>query len=781
MIGFRTHFTRTNLGVQLRFYRKRLKPLQNHIAQVNAHQNDLSQAKVYKLRADSPETVERDLRKLGFQTIQDSDAVEDMFVEYLDSSKSPFKKSSQHLNAFRKILSGNRSEDQDRMKVLFNYLLKESEREVRRLENMGPEQLHKLQQMSQPEDQGHDRSEITSEKELEKALIQDLMASSSTKSENSLLPNTESMFRVLSDLNMNKLADADIISVDQMVSAFEISKLLPVYKFKQRGVLLSGHLIYSLGNVRMDPVNESFYIEALVYYGFYKKALELFKSRCKDVKQRWWYEMGMMVSLRANHLRQFDRLLEHTLSTFGDNYVSPKVLRTGIRKKLSMKDFDGSEALTSLFLRVVSTHGWKPSTQEKRKSAHNIMFKDQSQADSFLNEIEHITEADFVAVIQYHLFRGKSDKAIQLLAECIKLPDIGKDELSAVITTLKLHLLKNFDVLKNDLAGLLTEEHLDALRKSYDSAVGKIISDKVRDSCNDILFDSISAIGTQLSLASNIESFILEGHSRNYEDDKLAMNTASHSRKLQGLLKSLLKRSKESKALELLQKMEASIQTGKSSLNENNSALLPPANAHHYAVFVEYYSRNAQSSSNTPHLKEYEKKIEGMVSRINGLNIPYNAVLLTALLTHYRLTSNIDNCFNIINPLLDSTCVKIDDFDYNEELLSFFERREITKPLYNQIWKSFILYFSLFDNGLGITEVRSNQRAWKYRNGAERSKVSVHPHFDLRALFVSMVQKDNILPDVQLYCTVIQASFHQNSRLGVHSSYSSIHETRKWH
>ncbi|CUS24878.1 LAQU0S21e00496g1_1 [Lachancea quebecensis] len=758
MISCRGIFARARLGPQIRFYRKRLKPRFNHIPQVNSLQNERLQSKELRLQADSPESVERDLRKLGFREIDESGPVDDMLVNYLESSKSPFKKSSQHLNSLKNTLGSNKNPNQNRMRALFDFLLKESEQEVRRLESMGPEQLLMLQEIHDSEKSNDSAEEISSERELEKAILRELMESSQLEEDRSLLPNTECLFRVLSDLNMNRLAKEDIISLEQMVGAFEVSKLLPAYKLRQRGILLSGHLIYSLGTVRMDPVNESFYIESLVYYGFYKKALELFNTYRQKVEKRWWFEMGMMVSLRANHIRQFDRLLENSLKTFGNNYVSPKVLRTAIRKKLYLRDYQSSERLTNLLVSVASTYGLKSSASQQQHNLHGIIFQNESQADDFLNEKEQVTEADFVAIIQYHFFRKREDSALALLAEFVKLPDVNKSILSTALVNLKLHLLRSFEVLEKDMHSLLSGKDMKLLRQAFHSATRRFPVDTLQKKFGTVLFDSVSDIASQPILTQNLEQYVasnLESLPRNPENSQ---EENAQSKKLHSLLKELLKIGKEDQAALLMKEtspVTSNFQEPSPSLNEDD---LPGINAHHYALWIDHYSKKAQKAKNLREKNHYETKIKEIVEKVNKNDIQYNSVLLTSLLTHFRITANLDNCFNIINPLMEFRCSKTGDFkESDSKLLSFFERREITKSLYLQIWRTLMLYFSRFENGLGITEIRSNQKAWKYKISAERSKISVHPNYDFRTLFRLMVLEDNVLPDRPFYHTIIQA------------------------
>ncbi|CEP62169.1 Sov1p LALA0_S04e09406g [Lachancea lanzarotensis] len=741
----------------VRFYRKRIKPSTSHIPQVKTHQNDLFRPQELKMQAESPEMIEKELKKLGFKSLDENGSSEQLFLDYVNSSSSAFKKSQSELNKLGKNAMKSfdaQTGNVNRMEVLFDFILEESECEIERLQKMGPVQMRRLQEKHHANQKGlnGDRNSIRSEKELERAVFQDLEISNSEDSA-SFLPSTERMYRVLSDLNMKRLASAGIINTEQMVRAFEISKTIPLRDIRLRGILLAGHLIYSLDKVRMDPVNESFYIEALVYYGFYKKALELFNSNRQKVNQRWWYEMGMMVCLRANHLAQFDKLLSYTLNTFDSNYVAPRILRTAIRKKLYVRDFRGSDKLTDVFTNITKNYGWKTSRSEISDMNKNVFFTDEDQADSYLNKKELPTELDYVALIQYHLYRKRKENGLKLLLNLAALPLMDNELLTNVVLRLKFHLLENFDILRKDLEPLLisgTADALSHLQTAFHRAQNISGIDRLSSHYRHILFDSITTIASYPSLIRNAEDFageLLKGE--NISDQNTSRR--EYSLRIHGVLKTLLKDDKEDLAWELLEKVEKDLASEKAASVGGLSA-----NAHHYAVFIDYYSTKAHKTRADKDIIRYEKKIEEVVARMNEKDVQYNSMLLSSLLQHYRKTGNLDNCFSIINAIFDHRA-NPETGHHFKHLLSFFKRREITKSLYLEIWKCFAMYYSCFENGLGVTEIRSNHGAWKRNILKERSKVNKHPICDLRYLFKSMVQTDNILPDATFYQLIIKA------------------------
>lgn len=754
---------RSSVYLQARNFRKRARYPSTHIPQVrNVESNDSFGAKELRLHADSAEKVVEDLKKLGFRDVNQLNSAEETLLEYLDHTKTDFKKSSKNLNRFKTALSNEKKESNNRMKVLFDYILTESESEIKRLDSLGVEGLEKIQQQAKQKKLSNNGGfqAMTSEKELEKALVGDLISASEDGKE-SPLKNTEFLFQILADLNMRKLADADLVTIEQMVQAFEISKLIPVPEFRLRGVLLSGHLIYSLGRVRMDPVNESFYIDALTYYGLYKRAFELFNSNKDKINQRWWYEMGLMVTIRANYLRQFDVLLRMMSEKFQQPYVRIQVLKAAIKKKLFVRDICGAEKLTEKFLDIVRTYGWKPSDPQRNQNRINALttFQEQSEAESFLDEIEIPTEHDFATIIYYHLHSKNEATALKLMAKYVELPGIDTNSYQYLFLRLKVYLLRDFGKLRKDIKPHLNpkaaEQKLNDLETCFNDIIGEMNITQVKKSFDQIFFDSLISLAVNPALTQAVQDFVVQKWVIPPANGTKVERTIDESKKFRGILKVLLSGGKEKEALELLSKMEKLNTDTQNSPESRGQGFFCGANAYHYAAVIDYYNIKSLNGKKSKTVR-YSSKVEEIVNRINTLNIPYNGVFLTSLLKYYTALGDLNNCFNIINPLLNLKAINAELAEVdNNNLLSFYDRRDITRPLYVEIWKAYKEYYKLFVNLDNVVNKKSNYVAWKHKVKSTKAKTITHPQFSVRTLFNVMIHQDNILPDAYFYYIII--------------------------
>lgn len=755
VIMIRSHnaIMRNAVKIQVRYFRRRANLPTSHVTQLKSEITD----KEINLHAESAEQVVADLKKLGFRSIDERSTLEKTFLDYLNATQSSFKKSSKNLNALKLSLTKNSEVVDNRMQIVFDYLLKEAEGEIRRLERMGPQRLEEEQRKRQANSFELKKREISSEKELEHAIFQDIISSSSPEDEKySLLRNTEILFQVVSDLSLHDLGKENLISLEQMVQAFELSKLLINPEHRLKCILLSGNLLYSLKRVRMDPINESFYIDALVFYGFFNKALELFQSNQEKVNQRWWNEMGMMICLRANRIRLFDKLWSQTQIKFGKNCTNVNILKTAIKKKLFLRDFHSANKLTSQFVHIVEKYGCQPSITLP-EAHHTKLFEKELEAQNFLNDTDIPTDRDFVSIIHSHLYRGNKKQALQLIAKFVATEGIEVSSHHILFLNLKLHLLKQFEVLKKDVGPFMypetAEEKLEDLRKSFESLTNEMKLNNIRKSCNQIFFDSILSLSANPAFTSSIETFLVNFWMVPNDENVKSSKDLDISKKFRGLLDILLKCDKEAAALQVLGKMEE-LCTQEPYEGQNSNTFFVEANAHHYALFINYYktkSKNVRLKSR----KNYDNKVLQIVERMNSNEIAYNSVFLTSLLQYYSDASDFTNCFRIINPVLALKVAEEETAESFKTPLSFFDRRNITRRLYIEIWKTYEKYYTFFVEGSNSPKIKSNHAAWKHHVSSTRARTNAHPQRNLRELFKFMTFNDNILPDVHFYHIII--------------------------
>lgn len=728
--------------IQIRCYRKR-RPLSSTHIPVLKQNEVLKDASELQLKANDPQEAEKRLRTLGFEELNSTNYIEDLLLQYLKHTNSGFKPSVKNLMSLQGQLKAGKLDETERLKLLFDYLLKESEMEIKMLNEIGPKKIEESQALRQ-EEAGDKKLE--SPEELEDAIFSDLFNSTKNGSDK-FLNHVDLVYQILTDLNEKKDKGRNILSLEQLVHVFELAKLIPIEGRRKRGLFLAGNLLYSLGTVRMDPVNESFYIDSLVNYGFYKKAFDVFESNRVKVNQRWWYELGMMVALRANYLQKFDKLLMASDLRFAAYpYVSLKVLRLAIKRKLLIKDFKSANKLTERFLELVSAYGCKRYDEQEEENKHIINFTSGEQADEFLNEEAPPTDYDFITLIDYHLFKKNIPMAMKLVAKYLQTEGVTDQNYRFLIVQLKFNLLQDFELLKSSLGPHMSTEsarkQLDKLEKSFN----EIREEHNLDSSlsQELLFNNIASLASHPELIEIIEAFVTK--KATIEEDKLPP-----SKKFHGLLKVLLATGKEKQAYFLLSKMEESLQKSQKEPNVIANHFYTEVQAHHYAVFVEYF---ALLATKFPKLvNNFDKKIAQIIERMETFGVPYNSVLLTKLLVFYRDSDNFNKCFEIINQVMTekfktSMCAETDS-------TRLYNRRDVTRPLYLEIWRVYGKYYKIFNKELERVDKKSNYQGWKTQVDRIVQRTKTHPEFPVRTLFTTMIHHDNVLPDVRMYYIIL--------------------------
>ncbi|AQZ11132.1 SOV1 (YMR066W) [Zygosaccharomyces parabailii] len=728
--------------IQLRSYRRK-KPLTG--THISALQNNglLQDAGEIKLEARDPREIETNLKTLGFEELNSTNYIEDLLLQYLKHTNSGFKPSVKNLLNLQRSLKEGKLDDTRRLKILFDYLLKESEIEIKMLNVMGPE---KLREAIISKRKGASKEELESPEQIEDAIFSDLFHSAGQNSE-SYLNHVDLTYQILTDMNDRKNKGLEILSLEQLVQVFELSKLIPIEGRRKRGLFLAGNLIYSLGTVRMDPVNESFYIDSLVNYGFYKKAYDLFESNRAKVNERWWYELGMMVALRANYLQKFDKLMVASDLRFGEYpYVSLKVLKLAVKRKLLIKDIRSANKLTGRFLEIVAGYGCKRYDQQENDDKHMINFTSEEQADEFLNEKTAPTDYDFITLIDYNLFRKNIPMAMRLVAKYLQTEGITDQNYRFLIVQLKFNLLQNFEHLKNSLGPHMNPEsahqRLDELEKSFNDVRKEHNLDS--SFSQELLFDNVASLASHPELIEIIETFLTRKVTT--DDEK-----RQPSKKFQGLLKVLLATGKEEQAFFLLSKMEEALRKSQKSPELLGNQFYPEVQAHHYAVFVEYFSLLFVK---VPKLvSNFERRITHLVDRMENLDVSYNSVLLTKLLIFYKNTNNFNKCFEIINQVMEEKFKKhmLSETDRTR----LYNRRDVTRPLYLEIWRVYGKYYKIFHKELERVDKKSNYYGWKTQVERIIQRTKVHPDFPIRIVFCSMVHYDNVLPDSKMYHIIL--------------------------
>lgn len=726
--------------IQTRFYRRRRLPTGTHIPALQ-HNKVLEDAGEIRLKSKDPKETEEKLRKMGFEELDSNNYVEELLLRYLKHTNSGFRQSAKNLSALDKKLKTNMLGENERLQALFDYLLKESEVEIRMLNQYGPEQLEKSKELKgKPSD-----LPIETPDQLEDAVFSDLFESTEKDGKNHL-NHLDLVYQILTDVS--KSQGATVLNLEQLVQAFELAKLVGIGEDRKRGIFLAGNLLYSSGKVRMDPVNESFYIDSLVNHGHYKRAFELFESNRTKVDERWWYELGMMIALRANYLSKFDKLFIATDLRFGKYpYISPSVLNLAVKRKLLIGDIKGANKLTDRFLEMVSVYGCKRFDEEPDKDdTQMITFSTEDQADQYLNELTPPGDYDFIKLIEYHLFRKNINTAMKLVARYLETDGITDKNRKFIIVQLKFNLLRSFEQLSHSLGPHLNpdtvKQKLSALQKSFDE-VKKEHNLDISFS-KELLFNNVASLTSSPELTKVMEDFVLKNTAT---DEHL-----SPSKKFHALLKIMLATGKEKQAFFLLSKLEEAFLKAKNSPELEGKQFYAEVQAHHYAVFVEYFTLLRERLPKSK-LNGLEENVEKLVERMENHDVPYNSVLLRKLLIFYRDFNNFNKCFEIINQVMEEKLAK--QLMADSDQLGFFNRRDITRPLHVEMWRTYAKYYRIFNKELERVDKKSNYLGWKTQVARVTKRTQIHPKFPVKTLFSIMVHLENVLPDATMYYTIL--------------------------
>lgn len=693
-----------------------------------------------------PLAEDKDINPIGLNTTTSSNS-DSLFLKYLKHFNTGFKQSNRNFNVLTNEFNSN--PQNDKLPLLLTYFLKEANLEIRRLKNFTPEQINNLIETNSRElvDNSMDSTD-----NLEQYILNDI--TNESNKENYLI-HTNFLLKLLTNLinDPEFKPSPTTVSIEQLVDIFEFSKLIPFQQQRQQGIMCSANLIYGTGKVKMDPVNESFYINSLVTFGNYKDALKLFNARKNIFIEKWWYTIGLNISLASNNLRGFKRLLNEMDQLFPDSYpyLSNKVIKFGIKKFLKIDNFTMANELTERFLEIVKLNGLSSNNNTESKFQ---MFHDDDEANQYLNQIEIPTQSDFITIINYYIYKGNMPMVSKLFQTYLDLPGMNENYPDLILRT-NINLLKDFNLLKSLIntdkqCSTSTIENMKLLENEFNNIVSKYdTNDHV---INGLLFNNIRDLSTNYKLSATIRNFINEQISENDKDpSKLPVR---NTKEYNILLANLLQSGKYEKCEEILQKLENSYR--------DQSETIPQVNAHIYSIFIDHYHNLSVVKQKRFPLIEIDVRVQNILTRMNDLDVPYNSVFIATLLKYYRGRKNLKSCFKIINAVFDKGSPVENDDIFKPSL---FHRREINEALYHEIWKTYYNYYSnesrstSLKTGISLNQKLKNSLLRKQVNG----EITMVPNFTLEWLLKNMVTKDNLLLNSKLYHLVIAVFIKSNN------------------
>ena len=753
---------------QIRFYRLKRAPLNyaSHIPEVlnKTIIGPDEPEKCLILKGKTSEEIENNLlSNKKFQEINPLDTIQETFIQYLKfCNETNFKRSNKNLNRLKKTLESKDSNSTVKINAVFNYLLEECDLEIKRLNTTGQTQVYN-------EEKGN-------EDDLEQSIMNDIFRSAQEQFEDQEghipLRSTSFLLEILKSFNERfngiikpKESITEMVTFSQLAQAFEVVKLIPVQEMKEKGIYLVGNLLYGTGKVRLDPINESFYIESLLVFGNYKAAYSLFITNKDKVNERWWNELGLMITLRSNHLRNFRKLLAETDAKYPTkySYLSPRVAKLSIRKYLSIGNVTEANILTDRFIKLVEEVGIIRMKDEQEELPTGVKnFQNEKHATEFLNELEIPSDHDYISIVDFHLYKRNIPMAAQLISKYMEIPGTTQEDAAFLLVKTKLNMLKDFEKLRNIFAQnkdyVVPENNVKMLQEAFESVITKYNTNS--PIYNELLFENVSALTKSIVLTDFLEEFITKQASGQW----MELNSVSRSRKFNGLLNILLGTGEEEKAYNILKKLEEASKKSKTDPGLLYNQFYSEVNAYHYAKFVEFYSLQIQNmkAQNTPSFrkKEFKQKVKSLLKRMQESEVIPNAVFLREILNFYDSMYDFNSSFEIINPLLESKQqVSSESSLSTSNPCRFYNRRIITKPLYHKIWSVYCHYYHVLQNNSRILSKKSS-----IVKKLIKRQIKIHPTCHPRVLFQMTTENGEILPD-KTFSKLIVSTFMKSGDL----------------
>lgn len=662
------------------------------------------------------------LKKSGFTEVDAQSGLNSWMMSYLTVTNPGFKRSKKNLAKLKN------QKDQPIQDVLA-YLLEESENEIKRLKSMTVKEVnqHLLEKKStQPIEEEGVPLENLDDKILEQVIYEQM------KTDIHPLSNTEHLLQILEKiLEDDTVKDkTTVISLDQMVEAFELVKLIPNKAYRLKGQFLAGQLIYGLNKVRLDPGNESFYIDSLLYFRKMKTASKLFESYKSRVEERWWYEVGLMVYLRSNKLQKFNVLYQETREKFGTDYIRPDVLILAIKKHLNARRLERAKELTQDISKMIEIYGWEDDTSSVHKGYLN--FNSSEEANDFLNEVQRVSKRAYVKLLSSYFLYGYKEEGFRLLGEFEQTNNLEKDLFEILSKKLKLQWLKEFSTFVREytpyLSPLDSTDKIQRLKGWYEESLREQEITEFRDSFRYLLYDSIDDLLQMKNLSGALEKSLLTYTSTTDAD---AEPSEIKNKRLQMVMKVLLMGGREESALNILSELEKSKRerSGHDTANTGVSAY-PPVTSHHYLPFIQYYGMKSS--------KQSKKMLVEMIKRINYNNVEMDAFMFTTILKCLIRQQKYQDSILLVNKILSSKQKA---------------GKTIPVPLYKQIWKTYRVYYELLHRSVD----ENGNKNFFCATVHAREAIKTGFTYNLLDVFYRMIEQDSTLLNSELVNAVLDA------------------------
>ncbi|ODV96876.1 hypothetical protein PACTADRAFT_1463 [Pachysolen tannophilus NRRL Y-2460] len=462
----------------------------------------------------------------------------------------------------------------------------------------------------------------------------------------------QTFISILRELNNEINKSSKDVPIELIARAFELASQIPDERKKKISMYYSANLIYYPGKLRLDPINELFYIETLIQNKKFIKAENLWQSRkYKDVKdQRFWYERGIGFYLSMNDVKKAEKLAFEILQKF--NYLHPSEYVNIIRHYSIILNNDTKYKfwLDKLIQDCCSKIGF--DTEFKETENLGWLGEDHNAAFDHYNKIEKLRFTDMVELLKIVFQHEKCDDAIRLINLFLKQ--------SPKVLPFLFNILQD-PFHKKTLFQL--HQRLKEIEKiEFREKIESLVPDK--DESKKFLMEQ-----RNLKYLRYLENKKRKktGDSKN----ETSMLSRLSSVDCYKLMKDFILRKEVSKAKELFDDMNEMrlnlIQAGYTvqEIDEFEKSFIPPAQCGQFLLMLQVYGRTQD--------KDTLIAIEALLSQMDELKIRKNTYFLNQLILTYYRKKMFNKALEVINLEVFDKVKKDDNF-------------KITNLLFKNIW-----------------------------------------------------------------------------------------------
>ncbi|KAH3672235.1 hypothetical protein WICPIJ_010087 [Wickerhamomyces pijperi] len=579
-----------------------------------------------------------------------------------------------------KIMSTLRTEE-ERIQSLFVFLTQEAFLELEQYPN--PDEISSVDDIHEG---------VTLEQQMEYEMKKSLSNQWNTVTER--YKRFEILLTVLEKLHA-KSNGGYLVPVEVLVSLFDASKyIVDAEKLQAQIRYLCGDLIYSLKKFEFDIINESFYVEALMRFGFHKRANGILLKRQEKLSatvgqsQRWWGDLIIINHIDMNNLVAAEACVKELSKNFGTEYLDSRVYSAFVKVYIEADNFERvSSWVEKLNQSIVKTEGFALDEAKEEPGLES----DEETVLSYLNREDPITKSQYLEILELILESDK-DRYQALVAKMIDFyltqPHTSLQEHSELVELLLKFRFEYNNKIKPILQAVPSKHNLTSTLIPLLEQLRSM--NPVETAQTDLLDDYFT------SLSNTSGGFVkITKEMKNVMKSKDGKLTPKN---YYALISALIKARKIDEAYQVLGQLE----------DPQND--LCSVSTNHYVPFLRHYGRTSQMD-----------KFYAVLKRFKEHNNKYNPVILTQMLNSLTKNKQYDEMLKIVG-LIALNDIHLQDPEYSDKPLTI---------LYSSIWASLLSYLK----SVPYHEVKGLP--------------------DLRYIFIKMTQESHVIPNREDYETIV--------------------------